>query len=460
MVLGRADRRYSPPRPLTSDDLRTEGQRDRDRILYTSALRRLAGVTQVVSATEGHVFHNRLTHTLEVAQIARRLAERLLVAHTDLIKRAGTIIDPDIAEAAALAHDLGHPPFGHVAEDELEACVRWICKTKAGLEDVDGFEGNAQSFRIVTQLAAHRTSYTGLDLTRAGLNAILKYPHYRGEGHDRKTSERKYGAYRSETADFEFARDGSPPFVRSLEAEIMNFADDIAYSVHDVDDLFRAGLVPLDALPLPNRIEREVESFKDTGKLARDVIEKYEEQLVGFVRRRFTFERYGGTYVERAGLRAFTSELIRDFMIAARLEEDGNGNVRFAADPARVVQMKFLQNLVWRYVIEGPRLASQQHGQQEIVRSLFNVFFHALYDSSTESLVNRNAVPRRVIPPAFRQEAERIEEWTAKTSESPVPRVARFASDIVASLTDHQAVVLHHRLAGITPGSVTDIVNA
>src|SRR4051812_40406866 len=119
-----------------SNDQRTEGQRDRDRILYTLALRRLAGVTQVVSPIEGHIFHNRLTHTLEVAQIARRLSEKFIEAGKRGDGPSTEDLDPDVVEAAALAHDLGHPPFGHAGEEELKTLAR-----NDGV--LEGFEGNA-----------------------------------------------------------------------------------------------------------------------------------------------------------------------------------------------------------------------------------------------------------------------------------------------------------------------------
>src|SRR5262245_2181960 len=138
-----------PPKPLRSDrqsrsteDQRTPYERDRDRILYSAAFRRLGGVTQVVSATEAEVFHNRLTHSLKVAQVARRIAEHLRKRDEYCFKdleheaeNSSRIINPDVVEAAALAHDLGHPPFGHVAETTLR-----------DLMAADGYEGNAQSF--------------------------------------------------------------------------------------------------------------------------------------------------------------------------------------------------------------------------------------------------------------------------------------------------------------------------
>ncbi|HUG15346.1 MAG TPA: dNTP triphosphohydrolase, partial [Thermomicrobiales bacterium] len=162
------DDRYYPNDKLP--DQRTPFQRDRDRILYASAFRRLGGITQVVSPSERVLVHNRLTHTLEVAQVARRLAEKLSAdtALADLIEFVGGI-NPDVAEAAALAHDLGHPPFGHIAEEVLNNLALSSNLT-------DGFNGNAQSFRIVTRLAMRHLSFTGLNLTRATVNAILKYP--------------------------------------------------------------------------------------------------------------------------------------------------------------------------------------------------------------------------------------------------------------------------------------------
>ncbi|BAZ45400.1 dGTP triphosphohydrolase [Chondrocystis sp. NIES-4102] len=155
-------------------DQRQSFQVDRDReaypsgkrILYSSAFRRLAHITQVVTPQEGHVFHNRLTHSLKVAQVARRLAERLAQDQPEVAAALGGI-DPDVVEATALSHDLGHS-----AEEELDACAK-----KAGL--ADGFEGNAQSFRILTRLAIHRLDYYGLNLTKATLNAVLKYPWLR-----------------------------------------------------------------------------------------------------------------------------------------------------------------------------------------------------------------------------------------------------------------------------------------
>ena len=179
---GRSDRYYDTDR---AGDQRNPFQRDRDRILYTSAFRRLAWVTQVVSSWEGEPFHNRLTHTLEVAQIGRRLAEKLSREQPQEAEEIGGV-DSEVVEAAALAHDLGHPPFGHAAERELDELMR-------GAEVPDGFEGNAQTFRVLTKLSIRSTDFPGLNLCRATLNAVLKYPWHRQTVPKRR--QQKWGAY-------------------------------------------------------------------------------------------------------------------------------------------------------------------------------------------------------------------------------------------------------------------------
>src|SRR6202140_3294366 len=184
-------RRHTKP-SVQEGEHRSPAQKDKDRVIYTSAFRRLAEVTQVASPGDAHVFHNRLTHSLQVAQVGRSLAEKLR-SNAEACDAVGGI-DPDTVEAACLAHDLGHPPFGHTAEELLNTLVG----SSAG-----GFEGNAQSFRIVTKLAFKSTTHAGLDLTSGTLAAVLKYPWLKGQN---KGKPHKWGAYKSEMADFEFAR--------------------------------------------------------------------------------------------------------------------------------------------------------------------------------------------------------------------------------------------------------------
>ncbi len=158
-----------------------------------------------MSANEGRFFHNRLTHSLKVAQFGRRSAQ-ILSAQPG----AANLVSPDVVEAACLAHDLGHPPFGHVAEYELDRRVRELAQVP------DGFEGNAQSFRVVTRLALRREGVEGLNLTRATLNALLKYPWSRN---DEKKGGKKWGHYEEDKLSFDFAREMGPAGdQRSIEA--------------------------------------------------------------------------------------------------------------------------------------------------------------------------------------------------------------------------------------------------
>lgn len=217
----------------TRADQRRPFERDRDRILYSSAFRRLAGVTQVARSGEADFFHTRLTHRMKVAQVGRRLAEHTLRRQPGESAVLG--VHPEVVEAACLAHDLGHPPFGHLGESILNRLV-----IKAG--DTDGFEGNAQSFRILTRLAVRFEKAPGLDLTRAVLAAAIKYPWVREP--DGGIKERKWGYYRTEQADFDFVRDGADFATKTAEAELMDWADDIAYSVHDLEDFHRGRMLP------------------------------------------------------------------------------------------------------------------------------------------------------------------------------------------------------------------------
>ena len=471
---------------------RSESQTDRDRILYTSAFRRLGGVTQVVGAVEGHVFHNRLTHTLEVAQISRRLAERLCREYGPELRKAGVVLDPEVAEAAALAHDLGHPPFGHAAEDELNrllqapkiraaeaakvfttgtagtaATVVKAAKGKSAprkkgggaksdglapgkqpdaepVTAFEGFEGNAQSFRVLTRLAAHRSRYVGLNLTRATLDAVLKYPCL----YDQAPPERshKYGAYVSDFLDFDFARLGAVTLQKSLEAQIMDHADGVAYSVHDLDDFYRVGLIPLET------IGRDFYTHFESCKLANPSrasdFSACENDLKSWAENAFPRGRYSGAYIERTGLRYLNSVLIDEFVRAPSLVESDRG-LKLSVSVLVLLKMRFLQHLVWKFVIETPRLATQQYGQRRIIRTLFGEFNDIVRLDEEHS--------KALIPGVFSRQLRELHKMSGSTFfEDAAPRLA---ADVVASFTDHQAGVVFRRLTGVNPGSVTDLVD-
>ena len=432
------DDRFYVDRP---EDQRTEGQRDRDRILYSSAFRRLGGVTQVAAAGERHVFRNRLTHSLEVAQVARRLAELAVDTQPREAEALGGI-NPDAVEAAALAHDLGHPPFGHVAEAELDRLVR-----DSG--NSDGFEGNPQSFRVVTKLSLRHPEFDGLNLTRATLNAILKYPWRREVGGGLR--ERKWGAYSTEAKEFSWARELSAGDARSVEAELMDWADDIAYSVHDLDDFYRVGIIPLGRLLTNAACERErflngvrARWQRDERQSDLDDWESTEtafHNLADLVANMYNHldRPYTGERDQRSELRSLTAWLIRRYVVedAVTLRDtSAPAGEAVTIAPEYKLEVKILKELTWHYVIENPALATQQYGQVSMIRDLFEIL-------SAEASGRRFSI----FPPRF---SERLEQDHSERN------IARSVADYISGMTERQTVELRQRLTGASLGSVSD----
>jgi dGTPase len=416
-------------------DQRRPSQRDRDRILNSSAFRRLAGVTQVVSAAEGEVFHNRLTHSLEVAQVGRRIAEHLVESQGQLAADLGGI-DPEVVDAAGLSHDLGHPPFGHIAEEKLDALM-----TEVGS---DGFEGNPQSFRILTVLAVRAEDLPGLNLTRATLNAVLKYPWLRDRADADKS--RKWGAYVTESDLLAWVRSGSPEGQKSVEAAIMDWSDDIAYAVHDVEDFYRAGMLPLDRLSREDEVQGFIEGVvaewdraKAPHRFDPKVALKVLPGVLGYAP---VVGPYSGTRAQRAALRHLTSNLVGRYVRALSLDASG-----VVIDPDIRIEVDILKELTWHYVIRNPALAAQQHGQQQVVRDLLGFFREATEQPASASI--RRILPRSIGDALFELEV------LGGTDVTKVMRL-RFAADAVAGLTEQQALNLHSRLTGHDPRSVLD----
>lgn len=419
-------------------DSRKSFQVDRDRILYSSAFRRLAQITQVVTAQEGHVFHNRLTHSLKVAQVARRLAERLVSEQPDVAIAIGGV-DPDVVEAAALAHDLGHPPFGHTAEEQLDACA-----IAAGLRD--GFEGNAQSFRILTRLAIHRTDYYGLNLTKATLNAVLKYPWMRSLDSGSK-QYRKYSIYDLDRQAFEFARPEGEA-TQSIEASIMDFADDITYSVHDLEDFYLAGLIPLELLATDwdelDRFTTEWLRESPHNQVAR-IVKANPHRFQNFLDATYNLKgQYRpGSFEQKAQIKRISSQLIQTYIHSVQLSTDYGNRGYLKYNRNREAELKFLQRIVWSYVISNPRLATQRYGQKRIVKTLFEIYLEAIGDRDLS-----------FIPARFVREFLEIEA-NANTTAVNLEKT-RMAVDIIAGLSEAEAVVQYRRLTGISQGSFLD----
>jgi len=390
-----------------------------------------------VSAGEGHVFHNRLTHTLKVAQLARRLAERFAAQYQGELEDAGECIDAEVVEAAALAHDLGHPPFGHIGEQTLRDCVR-----NAGLPE--GYEGNAQSFRIVNRLAEYRVKVKGLDLTRATRAAILKYPWlYNGNPPDK--SPEKFGAYKSDEQDWLEACAGREMGIASLEAQIMDHADAVTYSVHDLDDFYRAGLIPLENVCASFAGEWEEFVKASKGKRHAELIDDQKSGVAQWFNLLYATDPYRGFSHQRAALQARASQAITRFVQRVEVSFEG-ANPRLNVPEEAGVSMAFMQHLVRRYVIDHPRLATQQHGQRKIIERLFETYHHEIQTADGKA--------ERLLPPAF------VHQWRELGSRNGQrdQDAARLAADIVSSFTDEQAARMDARLSGSAYGAVTDIV--
>jgi dGTPase len=380
----------------------------------------------VVSPDNGYVFHNRLTHSLKVAQIARRLAERCLREQPEESQALGGI-DPDAAEAAGLAHDLGHPPFGHIAEHELDGLVRG-----AGLSD--GFEGNAQSFRIATRLATsdaraideRGSPIPGLNLTAFTLNGILKYPW----GHAHNAT--KWGFYDSEREIAAWARKGSPANRRSVTAEIMDWADDITFAIHDLIDFYIAGQVPIDRCKPQKSLERErllTGIFRRKPAWLRHR-QAYTEALDGIILY-FPFEphaRYTDSPDDRAALFAFASTLIGAFVESFRLKPGGaTSDIEIDSESRCMVEV--LKQFIWEYVIDNRDLADLQGGQRLAIRTVFSRLLTAATGGQTH-----------LFPPSFRNQAEACKDKEAKI---------RLVSDCISSMTEREVMRFYRRLNGL-----------
>jgi dGTPase len=405
-------------------------------------LRRLAGVTQVISADEGHVFHNRLTHTLEVAQVARRLAD-VCRQQPEVAASLGDV-DPNVVEAAALAHDLGHPPFGHVGEEELQSLI----------DNEDSFEGNAQSFRILTRLACRYEDTAGLDLTRATLNASLKYPWFRDSGSRDKS--RKWGAYRSETSVFEWVRQLGPAAeTKCVEAELMDLADDIAYAVHDVEDFYRARLIPLEVLRASDKevnglIDETFARWEALGKRIKYSKSDLSQTLERLVRMTPFIQPYSGTRHERATLRSFTSALIANYVRNVRLLSPEATGAKVHIDTTLDMEITILKELTWHYVILNPKMVAREFGQRRVIRTLFE----SLRESATTERPTLSTRPY-LLPIPYREELKKELDLCGTEPEKEQART-RIAIDYIASMNDLQALKLYHRVSGISLGSMLD----
>ncbi|MDN3353404.1 deoxyguanosinetriphosphate triphosphohydrolase [Actinomadura sp. DC4] len=387
---------------------RTPFERDRARVLHSAALRRLAAKTQVVdlAASGGHHSpRTRLTHSLECAQIGRELG-----------KAFGC--DPDLTEVACLSHDLGHPPFGHNGEAALDAIAA----------ECGGFEGNAQSLRLLTRLEAKSFGAdgrsAGLNLTRAALDAAVKYPWARHRG------SVKYGVYGDDVPVFAWVRSGAPGERLCFEAQVMDWSDDVAYSVHDLEDGLHAGHILLTALA--DRAERRAVCELTASLYCDAEPGELEERFTALLAEPYWPQAYDGTLRTLAALKNLTSELIGRFCRAAEEATHcayGRGPLtRYAADlvvpRAQRLECALLKGLAAYYVMRRASHERAQAREREIIGELAAAL---------------TAGAPGVLAPVFRDFYEEATDDAGRL---------RAVVDQVASLTDTAALAWHAELAG------------
>jgi dGTPase len=382
---------------------RTEFMRDRARVIHSAALRRLAAKTQVAVPWENDFQRTRLSHSLECAQIGRELGESLGA-------------DPDLLETACLSHDMGHPPFGHNGEEALAVAAL----------DCGGFEGNAQSFRLLTRIEAKTVDgqgkSLGLNLTRASLDAATKYPWPRSE------NPRKFGVYDDDVEIFNWVRQGAPAGRKCLEAQIMDWSDDCAYSVHDLEDAIFAGQITV------KNFDRDFETlYKEmVSGYGSDASKKEAEEALARLQQLSCWPvNFDRTHRSLARLKDTTSQLIGRFVLAAELETrkvHGDGSLtRYSANLEiprdQVIEVDFLKAVAGHYLISAAASQERYAKQQVVIHELVEMLFEA--------------APAE-LDPIFE------DDWKRATNDSEKLRIV---IDQIASLTDPGAYALHAHLS-------------
>lgn len=387
---------------------RTPFERDRARVVHSASLRRLAAKTQVLGPQADDFVRNRLTHSLEVAQVARDLAHPL-GCH------------PDLAETAALAHDLGHPPFGHNGEEALDRLA----------QSCGGFEGNAQTLRILSRLEAKSVDgqgrSIGLNLTRATLDACTKYPWARDQG-PRPTA--KFGVYDDDRPVFDWLRAPIEGPRRCIEAQVMDFADDVAYSVHDLEDGIVGGHIDLAVLDSSSELSGVWDTVRDWYLPGVE-----DAALVEALRRLRSVggwldQPYAGTRSALASLKNLTSDLIGVFCgsvhSATRAEFGPDPLVRHQADLVVPTETEYeiavLKGIAAHYVMRSAQRIDLMARQRALIDELF------------EALVASDGA---ALDPTLAADYAEAEDDRGRT---------RVVIDQIASLTDASAVAWHRRL--------------
>lgn len=395
---------YQQDDPHQKDE-RDEFELDRSRIIHSVAFRRLQGKTQVFGLGGSDFFRTRLTHSLEAAQIGKGIAMNC-GANTDLI------------EAACLVHDIGHPPFGHAGEGELQEMMK----------DFGGFEGNAQNLRLIHYLELKHPN-GGLNLTRATIDAILKYKI--GYTEAAKKKEKKF-VYDDDLGLVKWASEGSPSAETvSFECEIISWADDIAYSTHDLEDGIKSGLITTGSI---NQVEK---------KVRKEILKKYEwsDDVWSDVTSIITsFEKPSSEKERKLNRKQIISRTIHEFIHGTKsVKRDGDFKQRYqnqlCIDEKIRLKCKMLKSLVFEAVIINERLATLSRKAELVVKNLFTEF-------SKDNSEN-------MLPPDFQEVIENTDSDKKRK---------RIICDYIAGMTDQHALKIYGRLFSHEVSSVFEII--
>jgi dGTPase len=439
--------REHPEPPQSPRDHRPATERDRDRILHSSAFRRLQGKTQVFGIGQADFYRTRLTHSIETAQLARAIACNLLEEEP----RIAICLTPELAEAAALAHDLGHPPFGHAGEQTLDACLCEVSR-RTGLDGKRAlrFEANAQTFHILVAVEPKSPAYPGLNLTRGTLAAVVKYPYEQDVGNDKFIF-----ASDAASARWVLRRGtrllGAAPKPRgarprlSVTCQLLDWADDCAYSIHDVEDALAAQFLRSSQLGERRFAARVAERYEATcasEAVPALAIEEVRERLAALEARL----RPPDSGDERAHRKQVLRDLV-DGLVTAVAVEPVSGARRpdyawrlVVPDEARILS-SLCKSIVWEAVITEPRVAAMTTKGKGVLRELFQLLM-------TELVERRSCA---VFPRYYRPT---IEPCLGKGESEAAQAVCNFLS----LLTDGGALRLHALLRGTQFSSVLDLL--
>jgi len=394
-------------------DTRTWFQKDRDKLIHSSAFRRLQGKTQVFGWSSSDFFRTRLTHSIEAAQIAKGIAQDHGVANIDLV------------EFACLAHDIGHPPFGHGGEHELQKLMR----------NHGGFEGNAQNLRILNRLEIKFAKKPGLDLTRASVDSILKYPKKYSDVVANNPTHLKF-YYDDDDKLVKWAKEGAPDTnEQSIECQIMNWSDDVAYSTHDLEDGIKSGFIS----------DKKIDSVKEQVKKTLEVDGLWNEKIWKDVTQIIKQLSYNDPsyHLRKAKRTERIAQLIHKFITTTKVEQRKDfkkyaSRYRFTlkSDQRMKIKCKMLKQLVWEMILNDERVTTLERKGQLIVHDLFKQLTNANFDNNIE-----------LLPKDFREKITLNHEDHR-----------RVVCDYIAGMTDHYAIRLYSRILESDIHSIFEIL--